>query len=83
LLWRHPTLEPVIDGRSEAFPVAQFEGYVKTSQVSPGWERFLQTTDSTYALVKDDSPLATALDERLHWRSLGSDDGYTLLAARH
>ena len=81
LLWRHPTLEPVIDGRAEAFPKAQFEGYIKTSQVGAGWESFLETTGSTYALVKEDSPLATALDERLRWRSLGRDDGYVLLAA--
>ena len=81
LLWRHPTLEPVIDGRAEAFPKAQFEGYIKTSQVGAGWQSFLETTNSTYALVEEDSPLATALDERLHWRSLGRDDGYVLLAA--
>jgi len=81
LLWRHPTLEPVIDGRAEAFPKAQFEGYIKTSQVSTGWEKFLATTNSTYALVEDHSPVATALDERLHWRSLGQDDGYVLLQA--
>jgi hypothetical protein len=81
LLWRHPTLEPVIDGRAEAFPKAQFEGYIKTSQVRAGWERFLETTGSKHALVEEGSPLATALDERLHWRSLGRDDGYVLLAA--
>jgi hypothetical protein len=81
LLWRHPTLEPVIDGRAEAFPKSQFEGYITTSQVSAGWQAFLKTTNSTYALVAQDSPLATALDERLHWRSLGKDDGYVLLAA--
>jgi len=81
LLWRHPTLEPVIDGRAEAFPKAQFEGYIKTSQVGAGWQSFLETTNSTYALVEEHSPLATALDERLHWRSLGRDDGYVLLAA--
>lgn len=81
LLWRHPTLEPVIDGRAEAFPKAHFEGYIKTSQVGAGWRSFLETTGSTYALVQEHSPLATALDERLHWRSLGKDDGYVLLAA--
>ena len=81
LLWRHPRLEPVIDGRAEAFPNSQFEGYVKTSQVGTGWEGFLETTSSTYALVEGQSPLATALDERLHWRSLGTADGYVLLAA--
>jgi hypothetical protein len=81
LLWRHPTLEPVIDGRAEAFPKAHFEGYIKTSLVGAGWQSFLETTGSTYALVEEHSPLATALDERLHWRSLGRDDGYVLLAA--
>jgi len=80
LLWRHPTLEPVIDGRAEAFPKSQFEGYIKTSQVSTGWEKFLQTTGSTFALVEEHSPLATALDERLHWLSQGTDNGYVLLA---
>jgi len=81
LLWRHPSLEPVIDGRAEAFPKAHFDNYIKTSKVSAGWERFLKTTNSTYALVREHSPLATALDERLHWRSLGQDNGYVLLAA--
>lgn len=81
LLWRHPTLEPVIDGRAEAFPQSQFEGYINTSQVGPGWGKFLATTSSTYALVEERSALATALDERLHWRALGRDDGYVLLAA--
>jgi len=81
LLWRHPTLEPVIDGRAEAFPKTQFQGYIKTSQVSTGWERFLETTNSKYALVEEHSPLANALEERLHWRTLGTDEGKVLLAA--
>jgi hypothetical protein len=81
LLWRHPSLEPVIDGRAEAFPKAQFEGYIKTSQVAAGWQDFLEATRSRHALVEEGSPLATALGERLHWRSLGRDDGYVLLAA--
>jgi hypothetical protein len=65
--------------RSEAFAVVHFEGYIATSQVRAGLERFLQTTDSNCALVEDQSPLATALDEWLHWRSLGTDDGHVLL----
>ena len=81
LLWRHPTLEPIIDGRAEAFPKAQFEGYIKTSQVNTGWENFLSTTNSTYALVGENSPLVAALDERLHWRTRGRDDGWVLLQA--
>ena len=81
LLWRHPTLEPVIDGRTEAFPKAHFEDYIRTAQVRSGWEKFLERTNSTHALVAESSPLATALETRLHWRSLGRDDGYVLLAA--
>jgi hypothetical protein len=56
-------------------------GYITTTQASKGWERFLETTQAKYALVKESSPLATALEQRLHWRSLGTDDGYVLLAA--
>jgi hypothetical protein len=81
LLWRHPSLEPVMDGRAEAFPKAHFEGYVKTSQAGAGWESFLEVTDSRHALVEKSSPLATALQQRLNWRSLGGDRGYVLLAA--
>lgn len=81
LLWRHPTLEPVIDGRAEAFPKSQYEGYLNTSQVGTGWEKFLDTTNSRYPLVKERSPPAAALEERLRWRVLGRDDGYVLLAA--
>jgi len=60
LLWRHPTLEPVIDGRAEAFPKAQFEGYIKTSQVGTGWERFLESTNSlsTCHCARRAAPLA-------------------------
>ena len=78
-MWRHPNLEPVLDGRAEAFPKSQFEGYIKTSQAGAGWQDFLEKTSPTFALVKEGSPLATALDERLQWRSLGRDDGYVLL----
>lgn len=81
LLWRHPTLEPVMDGRAEAFTSAHIEAYINTSQASSGWSEFIAATNSTYALVKERSPLATALDERLQWHSLGQDDGYILLAA--
>ena len=81
LLRAHPGLDPVIDGRFEAFTLAHFEGFIATSQVRAGWEGFLHTTDSNYALVEDQSSLAAALEERPHWRSLGTDDAYLLLAA--
>ena len=81
LLRAHPSLDPVIDGRFEAFTLAHFEGFIATSQVRAGWEGFLHTTDSNYALVEDQSSLAAALEERPHWRSLGTDDAYLLLAA--
>ena len=45
----------------------------------PAWRGFVQDTGATVALLKDDSPLATALQERAHWQIVGSDAGYLML----
>jgi len=47
----------------------------------PGWQGFITSTRSTYALVASSSPIAIALRERLGWHQLGTDSGYILLRA--
>jgi hypothetical protein len=74
LLWRHPILEPANDGHAEAFPMAHFETYIKTSRVRTECQRFLGTTNSQ-SLLEEHSPRATAPDERSNWR-IGKNDGY-------
>ena len=81
LLWAEPHLAPAIDIRTEIYSHAHLAAYVRTMAVRPGWQGFIKSTRSTYALVAMKSPIATALSERLGWRPLGTDSGYVLLAA--
>ena len=81
LLWAEPQLAPAIDIRTEIYSHAHLSAYVRTMAVRPGWQGFIKSTRSTYALVAMKSPIATALSERLGWRPLGTDSGYVLLAA--
>jgi hypothetical protein len=81
LLWAEPHLAPAIDIRTEIYSHAHLAAYVRTMAVQPGWQDFIRSTGSTYALVANESPIATALRERVGWHVLGTDAGYVLLAA--
>lgn len=78
--YRHPTLEVVADGRAEAFGAAQLDRYGRVVRTEPGWEQILRASGAHVALVGTDTPLASALPERLGWRPLGQADGYVLLS---
>lgn len=79
LLWRHPELAPVIDGRTEVFTVPYVDRYMNALTVKPGWQEVVATSGATSALLRDDSPLGDALQHQLQWTVVGSDGGYTLL----
>ena len=81
LLLAEPHLAPAIDIRTEIYSPAHHRAYIRTMAVEPGWQNFIKSTRSTYALVAQGSPIATALRERLGWQPRGSDSGYVLLAA--
>jgi len=81
LLWAEPQLAPAIDIRTEIYSHAHLSAYIRTMAVEPGWQEFVRSTRSAYALVAKDSPIATALRERLGWNPLGTDSGYVLLEA--
>jgi hypothetical protein len=78
--YRHPTLEVVADGRAEAFGAAHLEKYGRVVRTEPGWEEILRASGAHVAIVGTDTPLASALQERLGWRRLGQADGYLLLS---
>jgi hypothetical protein len=48
---------------------------------APGWDRVLDRTGASYALVIKDSPIAAALAERRDWAVLRADGDYVLLKA--
>jgi hypothetical protein len=81
LLWRHPDLDLVIDGRTEVYAISHVESYVDARHVDRGWDKFVRSTKATVALLETGSPLATAMQQRLHWTPDGSAAGYTLLRA--
>ncbi|WP_137122220.1 hypothetical protein [Segeticoccus rhizosphaerae] len=81
LLWQHPNLDLVIDGRTEVYAVSYVEDYMGALRADRGWDEFVRSSGAKVALVETGSPLATALQQRLSWRSDGSDAGYTLLRA--
>ncbi len=81
LLWAEPHLSPAIDLRTEIYSHAHLAAYIRAMDAEPGWQGFITSTRSTYALVASSSPIAIALRERLGWHSLGTDSGYILLSA--
>lgn len=81
LAWRHPDVATYVDGLTEAYPPGHLREYHRLTSVAAGWDEVLARSGASYALLPDGSPLATALQQRLDWRELGSDDGYVLLQA--
>jgi hypothetical protein len=79
LEWRHPALQPVVDGRAEAFGAEHLDLYGRVSSTRPGWTDTFDRLDIRVALVSTDSPLAAKLSVRPGWRIVGTDDGYVLL----
>jgi hypothetical protein len=81
LLWAEPHLRPVVDMRSEIYSAEHLRGYVRAMAAAPGWQGFVDRTGARYALVRDDSALAAALEDQRRWHSLGGASGYVLLQA--
>lgn len=81
LRWRHPDVEPVIDGMTEAYSVPYLEDYARVSAVAPGWEEVVERYGAEFALLDDRSPLSAALLDREGWSEVDRSDGYLLLRA--
>jgi hypothetical protein len=81
LLWAEPDLVPVIDLRSEIYSKEYFQAYWNAVQVGAGWQSFMTRVRPTYALLRTEAPLRLALQEQLHWTTVGKDAGYILLKA--
>lgn len=79
LRWQHPTLEPVVDGMTEAYSVEHLRQYGRVQAVAADWQSTLDAWEPTAALVLERSPVATALVEQRAWRQVADDEGYVLL----
>ncbi|QIX27810.1 hypothetical protein ncot_15325 [Nocardioides sp. JQ2195] len=81
LRWAHPGLDPLIDGLTEAYSLDELRDYGTAMAVGAGWEDIVGSSRAEYALLKESSPLASALEDRLSWVVLGADEGFVLLSA--
>jgi hypothetical protein len=80
LLWRHPHLRPMIDGRSEAYEPEHIADYLLFQSARPGWERISDDLACSVALVATDSAIALALEKQAGWRPVATDRGFVLLS---
>jgi hypothetical protein len=79
MLWAHPDLDPVIDGRADVYDLGYFTRTHEAFYVVPGWDDTVRDSGADAALLTTDSPLAEAFRVDLGWQPVGSDAGYSLL----
>jgi hypothetical protein len=81
LLWSHPDLSPVIDGRTEVFSISHIGDYGDAVLAHAGWQEFVMRTRSSAAVLPVGGPLTGDLEQQLGWREVARDRGYVLLKA--
>lgn len=81
LLWKHPSLKPVIDLRVELYSPEYLAAYLRTERLQPGWQDLLPRTRASHAVLQTDSGLASALKGQLGWSTVATSGDYELLRA--
>ncbi len=79
LLWEHPELDPVIDGRADVYDIEHFARVADSYELSPGWDTTVRGSRASVAVLYSSSPLAHALVDQLGWTETSFDAGYVLL----
>lgn len=79
LLWTHPNVEPVIDGRTEIYPLPYVDAYQRALTAQQGWQRTVSESGATVALLPSKGALADALVHQERWTTVADGDGYVLL----
>jgi hypothetical protein len=80
-LWRHPELNPVIDGYSDAYTTRHLREQRDQLLLRPGWDRTLRTNKVQYALLPTHSKLAYALTTFADWRVLDTSRDVVMIQA--
>ena len=71
--WHHRQVVPVIDGLTESYSGAYIAAHSASLGMSPGWRSTVQRTGATYALLYEDTPLASELRRR-GWKALADGE---------
>lgn len=70
LMWRHPELDPVIDGYSDAYTTKHLQEQLDLQELRRGWDEDLRQSGVRVALLPTRSNLAYALRRFEGWRVL-------------
>lgn len=81
LHWRHPSLQPVIDGRTELYEPSYVESAVTWERAGPRWEGFVQRSGCDVAIVPTESSILLEMEDDLGWRQLDQQRSWSLLVA--
>jgi len=79
LEWRHPELDPLVDGMFDAYPVEHLRQVADLLHVRPGWQRFVTRTGARTAVLLEGTSLGDAMVHQLGWRVVQHSAGYVLL----
>lgn len=81
LMWRHPGLNPVIDGYSDAYTTRHLGEQFDQLMLRPGWDKTLRRNKVRYALLPTRSRLVYALTTFADWRVLDTSKEVVMLEA--
>lgn len=81
VLWRHPELNPVIDGYSDAYTTRHLQEQLDLVQLKRGWDTTLRRTQVRYALLPTRSDLAWTLKRFQGWKVLHTSHDVVMLEA--
>ena len=79
LLWSHPDVAPVVDGRFELYRPQDLEAYLAFEAGGPPTVEFAARHACTAALLRRDSPAERALSSDRAWHTIAARDGWVLL----
>lgn len=81
LMWRHPELDTVIDGYSDAYTTRHLQDQLDLMKLERGWDTKLRGSGIVYALLPTQDRLAYALVKLEHWRTLHTSRDVVMLQA--
>lgn len=79
LMWDFPSVRQTADTRAELYGPAQAQTYLRVMGAEPGWQAGFDRHRPAAALVREDVPLATALQRERGWTVAARDGGFLLL----
>ena len=80
--WKlYPRVKVSFDSRYEvAYPPGALQRNVAVYDAQPGWEQYLEQSQTDVAVVRKDSPLAAKLGASPQWRQVYTDDVFAVYA---